>query len=276
MKHKTMYFGTVFLGLAFFFNPYFAVVDVLPDFIGAFIVCLGLSRLALLHPTLREARNGFLKVAAADAVKNLGLLVIFGLGTDAEQPIALLIAAFAAAILELLFLIPAIRALFDGLYSLASHYDCKALYADADSGISRTDLMHRLTVIFLVVRETVCLLPEFTALTTSSFSDSRWDRIYEYIGVMRAIACFIVALLGICWLVLLLLYYRRLRAEKAMLADLGERYRIYYDAHPGIAVTRRQGAAFPESNGRSAQISVFNVNQNQSHSAMNFSSHISG
>ena len=33
-------FGLVFAGLCFFFNPYVAVIDVLPDFIGALLIYL--------------------------------------------------------------------------------------------------------------------------------------------------------------------------------------------------------------------------------------------
>lgn len=242
-ENRSMCFGIIFLGFVFFFNPTIAVIDVLPDFIGCIIIWLGLSRLSLIHPNMQAARSGFLKLALIDVAKSLSLIVIFGMGNHSEQPTLLLVAAFAAAVVELLFLIPAFRSLFDGLFSMASRYDCIELYGDRGGRLSRTDLMYRMTVIFLIVREAVCLLPELTSLTTSSFSDSRWDRIYEYIGVMRTVACLLVGVAGIAWLVSLALYYRRLRRQTEMMQGLWTVYQEYYSSHPGIAVKRRHGAS---------------------------------
>ena len=59
-----MSFALVALGLCFFFNPYFAVVDFFPDFIGCFLVWLGLSRVARNNSVMQEARTAFLKLLA--------------------------------------------------------------------------------------------------------------------------------------------------------------------------------------------------------------------
>ena len=244
-KVKPMRFGTVLLGLLFFFNPSFAALDVLPDFIGCLLIWLGLSRVALLHRFAADAQRAFLKLAAIDAVKNLLLVAVFGLGSGtAEQPTALLIIAFSAAVLELFFLLPALRALFDAFFMLASQYECPTLYANPYGGLSKTDSICRLSRIFVVVREVVCLLPELTALTTSSYSDSALDRIYEYIGIMRLLACLLVALCGIYWAVRLMVYFHRLHGERAMGEALAERYRAYFAEHPGITVKRRHAVSF--------------------------------
>ncbi len=237
-------FGLVFLGLAFFFNPYFAVVDALPDFIGCLLICAGLSRVAPVHAGMQDARKAFLRLAAVDAIKNIALLMIFGMGSATEQPTALLLAAFGAAAAEMLFLIPAVRHLFDGFLSLAITYDCTELYTAPYGGGSSTERMQRLTVFFLIFREVVCLLPEFTSLTTSSYSDHAFNRIYDHIGVMRGFAFVIVLAVGLVWLVRLLLYYGRLRRAEAITKGVTERYEAYYASHPGFAVERRHAVAF--------------------------------
>ena len=237
-------FGLVFLGLALFFNPYFAVIDVLPDFIGCILICIGLSRVSMIHAGMKDALHAFGKLAVVDVLKNLALLVIFGMGSATEQPSALLAAAFAAAVGEMMFLIPAVRHLFNGFYFLASTYDCVELYGNLHGGFSRTERMQKLTVSFLIFREVVCLLPEITALTTSSYSDSGLHRIYEYIGVMRIFACMIVLIAGVYWLVRLLGYYGRLRSAKAIFAGISERCDQYYKTHPGVRVLRRHGVSF--------------------------------
>ena len=244
-KSKPMRFGLVFLGLCFFANPYLAAIDFLPDAIGCLLIWLGLSRLALLTPAARDAQKAFLRLACVDALKLLMLVVVFGMGSGtAEQPTALLVIAFSTGVLELFFLFPALRALFDAFFVIASHYDCKRLYANPCGGLSATDSICRLSTVFVVVREVVCLLPEMTSLTTSSFSDSFWDRIYDFIGAMRVLAFLFVLLCGIYWLVRLSWYFHRVRKEKEMADALGERYRAYYDSHPGIPVKCRHAVAF--------------------------------
>ena len=244
-KRKPIRFGTVLVGLLFFCNPYFAAVDVLPDFIGCLLIWLGLSRIAPLHSYARDAQSAFLKLAGVDAIKSLLLIAVFSMGYGtAEQPTALLVIAFAAGVVELFFLLPALRALFDSFFMLASRYDCTALYANPHGGLSKTDSICRLSMIFVVVREIACLLPEITALSTSSFSDSAFDRIYEFIGIMRLLACVFVALCGLYWVVRLLCYFRKLHREREMLSQVAESYCAYRTAHPGITVIRRHAVSF--------------------------------
>ena len=39
---RPMSFALIFIGLLFFANPYFATLDILPDWIGCALICLGL------------------------------------------------------------------------------------------------------------------------------------------------------------------------------------------------------------------------------------------
>ncbi|MBE6701856.1 MAG: hypothetical protein E7585_00370 [Ruminococcaceae bacterium] len=246
-KARPITFGTVFLGLAFFCNPSFAAVDILPDFIGCLLICLGLSRAALVHPGIRESKIAFSKLAVVDACKNLALLLVFGMGSAADQPTVLLIVTFAATILELCFAIPAIRLLFESFYALASACDCTELYSSELGGASRTDTLKKVMIAFLFLREILGLLPEFAALATStnSFNNTGWNRMYEYITLLRSVSFLLV---GIASLIVaggfLLWYYLHFRGAKAMHQELGERYLAYRQAHPGFAVERRHAVAF--------------------------------
>ena len=237
-------FGLVLVGLCFFCNPSFAVIDFLPDFIGCLLICLGLSRVSLIQNAMKETRVAFLKVALVDILKSVTLLIVFGAGSPNEQATALLLTGFSASVLELMFLIPAVLGLFNGLSDFAISYDCVLLYGNSKGGLSYTDRMSKRTIIFLIVREVVCLLPEFTALTQSSYQESVLNHIYEYIGVMRGFSFVIVAVAGIYWLVCLIRYFRRLFGEKEVLMRAGDAYRTYYDAHPGIAVEARHRWSF--------------------------------
>ena len=112
----------VFAGLVFFFNPYFACLDVLPDFIGAILICLGLSGPSVFNDNAKDARAAFFKLIFVDVVKNICLMISLGAGTT-EQPTALLLISFSAAVLGLFFLIPAMIKLCDALSSMATLQD---------------------------------------------------------------------------------------------------------------------------------------------------------
>lgn len=241
--NKKIRFGLLFAGLIFFCNPYFAVIDVMPDFIGCLLIVVGLSRATLVNRLLAEARTAFLRLMLVDIVKNVLLMITMSAGS-AEQPTALLLIAFSATVVELFFLIPAFKLLFEGLTSIATLEDCPALYGTYHGRFSRIELLQRQTVVFIVVREIVCLLPEFTALTLSTYTDSNLINIYEYIGLIRAFSVCIVLVCGIVWLVQLTRTFLSLWREKAFFARIDEKYNAYLLAHPGIAIEQRYAACF--------------------------------
>ena len=241
---RVVRFGFVFIGMLFFCNPYFAVIDILPDFIGCLLIYVGLSRVSLIQSSMKEARTAFLKLALVDLLKTVALLIVFGAGNPKEQATALLLTGFSAAAVELMFLIPAMRNLFDGFSDLAITYDCVSLYANTQGKLSLTERIQKLTILFLIVREVLCLLPEFAALTQSADYTSFWSQLYDHIGVMRVLSFILVSVAGICWLVALSRFFVKLLKEKAALAKMSETYRAHFTDHPGIAIERRHASAF--------------------------------
>ena len=148
-KSKHIRFIPVYLGLLFFFNPYFAVLDLLPDFIGAILICIGLSGFSAVNGNVKDAKDAFFKLIFVDIAKTLCLMISMGAGTT-EQPTALLLISFSAAVVGLFFLIPAMIKLFDALVSLATLQDCEALYRTQSRGLSHLDIMQRRTIRFYI------------------------------------------------------------------------------------------------------------------------------
>ena len=246
MRLKRITFFSVFLGFLFFLNPTFAAIDFLPDFIGCLLIWWGLSKVAVIRSDAGEIRSRFLKMALIDACKNLALLMVLGMGSMADKPTVLLILAFAATVLELIFLLPAVRGLFKLFYDIGRGFGCEELYLSEPGILSRTERMGRVFVCFLFFREIVCLLPEFAALTTAvdSFSYSRWSRLYGYIALFRSAAFVLVAMAGILCFLFLLWYYLHFRRAKEMQRGLAEQYVSYRACRPGFAVERRHAVAF--------------------------------
>lgn len=237
-------FLPIFLGFCFFFNPYFSVVDVLPDCIGALLIALGLLPLSRIYYPMQEARRGFLRFALADLVKNVLLLFVFSIGNAAEQELLLLIVAFLSATVGAIFFVSALRSFFYGLQMLAGSYECEALYAMTDGRRSRTERFAKLTVFFVIFREVLSLLPEFVVLLNSTYVESPFSRLYEHLGFMRLLLLFPIAFMGLVWLGMLIRYFVCLWRQRAFRVALAEKYTVYMQAHPGIRVKARYCAAF--------------------------------
>lgn len=243
-KQKSLHFVPVLIGLCFFFNPYLAVVDFLPDFIGCLLIALGLFPVSHVHAPMREARRSFFRLAIIDLVKNLMLLFVFGNSSLGEQEVLVLIVAFLSATLGTTFTVIAMRTLFDGFDWIAWSYDCTSLYAPVLGRKSRPELFRHFTVFFIIFKESVLLLPEFASLLNSTYVDSNMIRIYNYIGVMRVLAIIPTLILGIIWLCCLISYFVRLHKQKELFEKLTLQYRSYVSKHPSIRVLTRYTTSF--------------------------------
>ena len=222
------------IGFIFFFNPYFAAIDVLPDFVGAIFVMLGLVPFSRIDRHMQEASKAFFYFCIADLIKNILLMFVFGMGAKGEQELLLLIISFLSATLRTYFAVVAVNAFFDGMDMLAGSYDCEALYLRWDKKYSICERMRRFSVIFFIVREIVLLLPEFAALMNSSYVETGMINLYQYIGIMRILAFLPALILGLIWLVSILYYFSKVKGEQRFLTSLGEAYTAFMERHPGI------------------------------------------
>lgn len=243
-NQKPLQFILVLIGLCFFFNPYFAAIDILPDFIGALLVALGLLRVSRISEPMREAGRAFFRLALIDIVKNILLLFVFGGSAMGEQELLVLIVAFLGATLGTLFTVLAMRTLLDGFDWLATANNCEALYCATRGKRSRTERFAHFTAVFIVVKEVLLLLPEFAALLNSTYVDSHLIRIYDYIGVMRLLVILPATVLGIWWLVALIRYFVCLHREREFLRALGSCHADYVKTHPGVFIKARYTVAF--------------------------------
>ena len=238
-KIKPFSFAAIFLGFCFFFNPYFAAIDVLPDFIGALLIAVGLLPLARQRADMLAAQRAFLYFAAVDVLKQALVIFTFSIGTGSEQELLLLIVTFLGASVCLWFAITAVKAFFFALESLAATYDVQELYRAKKHYRSRTECIERFTVLFFVLREALCLLPEFTVLLNTAYVDDPSLRLYNFIGLMRGMVFLPVLVLGIVWLCRLSRYFGRVKREREVLYQLGEKYESYMESHPGIRIKSR-------------------------------------
>jgi len=245
-KRRKISFWLVLVGLCFFFNPNIAMVDPLPDVIGCFLICVALTRISHVSPVMQEARTKFLKLSAICAGKDILILTVLGSSAANEKATSLLLIAFSASLLFLWFAIGAFRALFDGFYGLSVLEECPPLYVEREAGKRcRTEAVLRYALFFLFLREILNLLPEFSSLSNSSDNlNPHYINLYEYIGVMRLLAAFVLLIFGVIYLVKIVRYFRLLQKQTDFLEKLTEKERTFAEKHPGNAVTRRYALSF--------------------------------
>ncbi len=245
---RPMGFALIFVGLLFFANPYFATLDILPDWIGCALICLGLDRVARISKHMGEARVAFFKLLIYTVVKDVVAIAIFMTTDGIERPTVLLIVTFVNAVCASLLTYQAVYSLFDGFYALSVTRDCPSLYASYKKAKrrerSRTEQILFTTIFFVIFREVFAVLPELASLANSHYVDSGLIDVYDYIGVMRGIAVVVVFAVSIWWLVTLIRYFALLHRERAFRTRLTEEQNAYANAHPGIVLERRFGIGF--------------------------------
>ena len=161
---KSIKSGWLTLAFVMLFNPNIHLIDFLPDFIGFLILAKFIEKAADAAPYFEEARRAFIKLAFISAAK-IPALVIMTLvrskNTQDNDIIALFALVFAT--LELIYLIPAVKNIFDALSYLGERGSVDAL-VKSDSLIS-TDALRSFTLTFAIFKCALYTIPEFFKLT---------------------------------------------------------------------------------------------------------------
>ena len=214
------------LAFVFLFNPNISVVDVLPDFFGYIILALALLKVSMLCEGLAEARRAFERLILVDGAKILSMVWIFGVNSSNDRTSSLLLWSFVFGVIEMIFVLPAYIKLFDGFSELGNFHENTAIHGSRRrGGASYTDKMKIFSVAFAVLKAAMCVLPELAALGNTSYDEgSAFFNLYRYIGVMRGL-CFIpVLVIGGVWLVFVIRYFLRIRADKTFCDSVSAAY----------------------------------------------------
>ena len=215
--NKNIGFSLIIFAFFFLFDPNYALIDAFPDFIGYIILCLALINLADINDKIGVAFKGFRNAIALSVLRFVALIALEKVFGEDEQSTGLLLFVFVFAILELVVLIPAYRALFEGLLSLGIFEDGNAVYyKKGGKGKNATEKAYLFTAVFLVIKNALCVLPELTSLQTSQG--------YEFVGIMRILAMIALVPISILWLVHMIAYFKRIEKDKPFIDALSEKY----------------------------------------------------
>ena len=163
---RTIRTGWLIFALVMLFNPNVQLIDLLPDFIGFFLLAKFFDKAADCAPYFEEARSAFMKLGFISLAKIPAFFIIIAVrsGNVLDNDIIALM-ALVFAVLELIYLIPAIKNIFDALTYLGERSDAKALISNGT--LVSTDTLRSFTFAFAIMKCLLYTLPEFLKLTRS-------------------------------------------------------------------------------------------------------------
>lgn len=140
----------IFWGLFFFLTPCFAVIDIIPDFIGCLLIRAGLTRIFPADQQLCAARRDAKRLFVVELLKTAST-ALFALFPG--DPTLVTLVTFVFCVLELVFALPLINSLFDGL-------GASSIRCEGGAALEGLDGVRLLIKIFIWTRCVCAFLPE--------------------------------------------------------------------------------------------------------------------
>lgn len=205
----------LFIGLFFLINPYFAMLDILPDFIGYALICYAVSDLAKLEYRMESA----MKYSAYLGLLSFARAVAFVLSLGSDDSMRLLL-TFSFGVAEILLVIRFASDLFGGTEYLLERYD-------GYEALGRLNNARFLTLLFLIVKVVLGVIPEAAVLLVQKvlFSDlidvddiPLYNDIASYKPYATALFILITLILGVWWYIEICRYFGAVRKDAAFVA----------------------------------------------------------
>ena len=227
--------GILFIALGgfFLFNPIVALVDVLPDAIGYFLIWLGLWKLSDINDSFAESFH----YARTMLLVSVGELVMWwfcysflpGITEEMvteEIPMAILLGSTVWAILNWCFLIPLFRNLFEGFATMAVQCDGCVILREK-RGVPMWLRMAKRSIRLAMVLPVLSLLPELSVMTTTNLRSptptASFDW-YRFVTLMRGAAAIVAGVIGIVWLISFLRFFAKMAEDTPYTDFLQSRY----------------------------------------------------
>ena len=221
---RNMGIGCLVAGACFLFDPFAGIFDFLPDAIGYLLIARAFYFLADLDDRLAEARRAALRLSLLGLARLFAMILTFAFVSASEQPVFILLANFSLGVVDLILLLPMWRHIGNGLTYLGSRAGATALLS-ARGSRSACERYVGVTSVFFIVREVLAVLPELTVLTHESGGAERSDgSLYLYVGSFRLLGSVVSLALGLAWLILTVLFVKKIRSDKPFMSALHARY----------------------------------------------------
>ncbi len=210
------------IGCFFLLNPYFSILDILPDFIGCILILKGLSKGAKISESFADAARQFRYLLIVTAVRICTTPLI----SDTEEVWPLVI-TMCFGLAEAYLSVRGFIGIFDGLtYTASSSED--ALY-------TRWRETKQFTLFFLIAKAVLAFLPELTLLSSGDYGVVTPDGVQSlanYRLVFTLMAMLLGLLIGIAWYIQFRKYWKAILRDNHYLAHLE---RLYQDRYTNVS-----------------------------------------
>ncbi len=222
----------------FLFNPNFVIIDVFPDFIGYAFLLSGITQLADINYYFEEAAGLFKRMFIVSIAQFFSIFLVFGILPTREISSALMLMAFAFGALELLLLIPAFKAFFDGFIYLGSRHESTSIFFttppkkakdgnDNKASFPRMNATARIsliTMIFIIVKPVMTFAPEILSMFDTTIDPNLKFNYSAYVGNFRIISIILLLPLGIFWLISFVRYISSIIKDRVFIDELTAKY----------------------------------------------------
>ncbi len=213
MKHlfTKKHYTAILFSLVLLCNPNFHTVDILPDFIGYFLMASAIGHAADIAPYFAEMKTWLNRLGIITLVKLPATLVMYGNMHAGRDIVPLFTLSFA--ILELISLLALISNAYKGLCYLGQRSDIKSLISPIKMfGMDITaDGLRGLTTLFVVAKAVLNTLPTVCLLT---YTDPNMARLAQSLYAPLELGSLgIVLLFGVAWCVICSAYVKGVAKE---------------------------------------------------------------
>lgn len=236
------------IGFVFLCNPEIAVFDILPDFIGYGIIISSLANLSDMFYQFDDAKKAFRNGMYISLLKLVSIFVIFGVFDYANRASGIVLFAFIFAVLEMIFILPAYKKLFEGFLYAGQRIDSHSIFLCGYNDKSHnkniekckrkgktpviiTAKAYRLSVLFVIAKNVLTLAPELTSLAN--------DKQYEFLTLLRGFAAFTSLIIGLAFIIRMARYFMAVKKDESFILGLSKKYESEILPKKHIFISRR-------------------------------------
>ncbi len=213
-----MGFSLILAGLVFFFNPCVNIFDILPDFIGAILIAIGLHRLSDVEDRFAEARRTSVIMIGVYIAKFLLSFYLMARWKSGLLPFTFIFSAGEALLFVIFF-----TKLFGAIEYMANLHDgdrCLPLVSDTA----------KFSIFFSLIKVALAFIPEAFALEKEqsldfSFDASPLPTLTEAKPFAVFLFTIIVLGLGVYFLFVNVRFFRTVISDKIFISNLRDIYR---------------------------------------------------
>lgn len=183
----------------FLFNPLISNIDILPDFIAYLLIMKALWKDTYTNANAEDAFVAARNMLIVSVAKTLSIVLV-----SAQDISMSLLLSFSFLVVELIFGIPFVLKLFKFLSDLATN-------AGNGKVADKTVAMRLFTIVIVVVRLVLAVLPDLTALTLSNGIDTDAPTDLTPFRPMLILVTFTISFIAcLVWLVIILVHFKKL------------------------------------------------------------------